>query len=205
MRPRNSRRSRSIASAKARSAFRSPRRDSTLPQTMRWKDGIVGRLTSGVAGLLKKAKVKIVEGWATFRDGKTVEVETEIGASGDPRRTRGDRHRLDAGRTALPAVRRPGDLVDRGAVAAGGAEPSRRGRCRLYRAGTRHRLRQDGRRGDRGRGAAAHPAAIRRGADAAGRQAPARARHHGADRCQGEGACADQATRFSSSDRTARS
>jgi dihydrolipoamide dehydrogenase len=50
-----------------------------LSKTMAWKDGIVGRLNSGVAGLLKKAGVKVVEGWARFRDGKTVEVETEIG------------------------------------------------------------------------------------------------------------------------------
>jgi dihydrolipoamide dehydrogenase len=44
-----------------------------------WKDAIVGRLTTGVSGLLKKAKVKIVNGHARFRDGKTVEVETETG------------------------------------------------------------------------------------------------------------------------------
>ncbi|MBO6724678.1 MAG: dihydrolipoyl dehydrogenase [Rhizobiaceae bacterium] len=44
-----------------------------------WKDGVVGRLTTGVAGLLKKAGVKVVDGWAHFRDGKTVEVETETG------------------------------------------------------------------------------------------------------------------------------
>ncbi|SDR50165.1 dihydrolipoamide dehydrogenase [Rhizobiales bacterium GAS113] len=50
-----------------------------LAKTMRWKDGIVGRLTGGVAGLLKKAGVKTVAGYARFRDGKTVEVETEIG------------------------------------------------------------------------------------------------------------------------------
>jgi dihydrolipoamide dehydrogenase len=50
-----------------------------LKRTVAWKDGIVGRLTNGVAGLLKKAKVKIVEGTAKFRDGKTVEVETEMG------------------------------------------------------------------------------------------------------------------------------
>jgi dihydrolipoamide dehydrogenase len=50
-----------------------------LGKTMLWKDGIVGRLTSGVSGLLKKAGVKIVEGWGRFRDGKTVEVETEMG------------------------------------------------------------------------------------------------------------------------------
>src|SRR5436190_24073461 len=50
-----------------------------LAKTVLWKDGIVGRLTSGVSGLLKKAGVKVVEGWAQFRDGKTVEVDTEIG------------------------------------------------------------------------------------------------------------------------------
>jgi dihydrolipoamide dehydrogenase len=50
-----------------------------LAQTIAWKDGIVGRLNGGVSGLLKRAKVKVVEGWARFRDGKTVEVDTEIG------------------------------------------------------------------------------------------------------------------------------
>jgi dihydrolipoamide dehydrogenase len=50
-----------------------------LGRTVAWKDGIVGRLTGGVAGLLKKAGVKTVEGWAWFRDGKTVEVKTETG------------------------------------------------------------------------------------------------------------------------------
>ncbi len=50
-----------------------------MARTIAWKDGIVGRLTNGVAGLLKKAKVKTVHGWAKFRDGKTVEVETETG------------------------------------------------------------------------------------------------------------------------------
>lgn len=50
-----------------------------LSKTVAWKDGIVGRLTSGVAGLLQKARVKIVHGRARFRDGKTVEVETETG------------------------------------------------------------------------------------------------------------------------------
>jgi dihydrolipoamide dehydrogenase len=50
-----------------------------LAKTIAWKDGIVGRLSSGVLGLLRKARVKIVHGRAKFRDGKTVEVETEIG------------------------------------------------------------------------------------------------------------------------------
>jgi dihydrolipoamide dehydrogenase len=50
-----------------------------LAKTVLWTEGIVGRLNSGVSGLLKRAGVKVVEGWARFRDGKTVEVETEIG------------------------------------------------------------------------------------------------------------------------------
>lgn len=48
-------------------------------RTVAWKDGIVGRLTGGVTGLLKKAHVKILQGQARFRDGKTVVVETETG------------------------------------------------------------------------------------------------------------------------------
>ncbi|MDP9836235.1 dihydrolipoamide dehydrogenase [Neorhizobium huautlense] len=50
-----------------------------LIKTIAWKDGIVGRLTTGVASLMQKARVKIVHGRARFRDGKTVEVETETG------------------------------------------------------------------------------------------------------------------------------
>jgi dihydrolipoamide dehydrogenase len=50
-----------------------------LKQAVAWKDGIVQRLNNGVAGLLRKAKVKIVHGQARFRDGKTVAVETETG------------------------------------------------------------------------------------------------------------------------------
>lgn len=49
-------------------------------RTMAWKDGITGRLSMGVVNLLKKAGVKAVVGRAHFRDGKTVEVETETGS-----------------------------------------------------------------------------------------------------------------------------
>ena len=41
-----------------------------LRKTMQWKDGVVGRLSGGVSGLLKTAGVKVVEGWARFRDGQ---------------------------------------------------------------------------------------------------------------------------------------
>jgi len=49
-------------------------------KTIAWKDGIVRRLNGGVAGLLKKAGVKLIAGHARFRDGKSVEVETQSGA-----------------------------------------------------------------------------------------------------------------------------
>jgi dihydrolipoamide dehydrogenase len=62
-----------------------------------WKEGIVGRLTNGVAGLLKKAEVKVVEGWARFRDGKTVDVETEIG----PQTIRAEQVVIATGSTAV--------------------------------------------------------------------------------------------------------
>lgn len=45
-----------------------------LKQTMAWKDGIVSRLTTGVAALLRKSGVRLVEGRARFLDGKTVSV-----------------------------------------------------------------------------------------------------------------------------------
>jgi len=45
-----------------------------LAQTVRWKDGIVRRLTQGVAALLKKNGVTVIKGWARVVDGKTVEV-----------------------------------------------------------------------------------------------------------------------------------
>ena len=50
-----------------------------LSKTVAWKDGIVKRLTTGVGGLLKKNKVRTIKGWATFIDGKTVDVKTADG------------------------------------------------------------------------------------------------------------------------------
>jgi len=51
-----------------------------LAETVKWKDGIVKRLTTGVGGLLKKSKVRVLTGRARFVDGKTVEVKTDDGA-----------------------------------------------------------------------------------------------------------------------------
>ena len=50
-----------------------------LSQTVAWKDGIVRKLNAGVAALLKRAKVKVLKGWATFQDAKTCLVTTDDG------------------------------------------------------------------------------------------------------------------------------
>ena len=50
-----------------------------LAQTVAWKDGIVKKLNAGVAGLLKRSKVKVISGWATFTDAKTCTVKTADG------------------------------------------------------------------------------------------------------------------------------
>jgi dihydrolipoamide dehydrogenase len=48
-------------------------------RTVDWKDGIVGRLTSGVGALLKRHKVKIIHGHAEMLDGKTCRVDADTG------------------------------------------------------------------------------------------------------------------------------
>ena len=50
-----------------------------LTQTVRWKDGIVSRLTGGVGALLRKNGVTVIQGWATVVDGKTVDMESAQG------------------------------------------------------------------------------------------------------------------------------
>ena len=52
-----------------------------MAKTIKWKDGIVKRLTGGVGALLKKSKVRIVPGHASFVDGKTVEVTNKDGST----------------------------------------------------------------------------------------------------------------------------
>ena len=50
-----------------------------LSRTVEWKDGIVGRLTSGVGSLLKRHRVKILQGHAQMLDGKSCRVDTDTG------------------------------------------------------------------------------------------------------------------------------
>src|SRR5690348_13524528 len=55
-----------------------PRLD--LGRMIKWKDGIVDRLNRGVIGLLDRAKVRVVSGWAVFSDAKSCRVDTAEGA-----------------------------------------------------------------------------------------------------------------------------
>jgi len=55
-----------------------PRLD--LGRMVKWKDGIVERLNRGVIGLLDRAKVRVVSGWAVFSDAKSCRVDTAEGA-----------------------------------------------------------------------------------------------------------------------------
>ena len=130
-----------------------------MPELVKWKDGVVKKLNTGVAALLKRAKVRVVEGWATFSDAKTCTVRR----SDHHGRARHPRQRLKARRAAVPALRRQCDLVDRGARTQGTAQEARRRGRGLYRPRTRHRLPQVRKRGDGGRGAGSHPAALRCG------------------------------------------
>ncbi|MGD9809943.1 MAG: dihydrolipoyl dehydrogenase [Sphingobium sp.] len=48
-------------------------------ETVGWKESIVDRLSGGVAGLLRKAHVRVIKGWAHFSDAKTCTVDTADG------------------------------------------------------------------------------------------------------------------------------
>ncbi|HEX3864835.1 MAG TPA: dihydrolipoyl dehydrogenase [Stellaceae bacterium] len=50
-----------------------------LAKTIAWKDAIVDRLTSGVSGLLARANVRVVEGWARFTDARHCVIDTATG------------------------------------------------------------------------------------------------------------------------------
>jgi dihydrolipoamide dehydrogenase len=50
-----------------------------MPELYKWKEGVVRKLNTGVGALLKRAKVRVIEGWATFSDAKTCSVKTKDG------------------------------------------------------------------------------------------------------------------------------
>ena len=69
-----------------------------IAQTVRWKDGIVQRLTGGVGALLRKAGVQVHKGWAEIEDGKTVIVKPH---EGEPLRIRCEHLLLATGSTPV--------------------------------------------------------------------------------------------------------
>jgi len=75
-------------------------------QAMRWKDGIVRRLTGGVAALLKKHDAQVIHGWAEIVDGKTVEVRAQRAGGEQTRRISCEHLLLAPGSvpTALPSM-----------------------------------------------------------------------------------------------------
>jgi dihydrolipoamide dehydrogenase len=80
-----------------------------LSQTVRWKDGIVGKLTGGVAALLKKNGVQVIKGWGYIVDGKTVDVQQ---AQGEPLRLQCDHLLLATGSVPVELPSMPfGDNV----------------------------------------------------------------------------------------------
>jgi dihydrolipoamide dehydrogenase len=52
-----------------------------MPELVRWKEGIVNKLSNGVAALCKRAKVRVLSGWARFSDAKTCTVEGKDNAT----------------------------------------------------------------------------------------------------------------------------
>ncbi|WP_126975836.1 dihydrolipoyl dehydrogenase [Frigidibacter oleivorans] len=94
-----------------------------LSRTVAWKDGIVARLTEGVAGLLRKARVQMVRGKARILDGKTVEVATPDG----PLRIRTEHLVIATGSRpqAIPALPFGGDILSSTEVLSLSAVPQR--------------------------------------------------------------------------------
>jgi len=82
-----------------------------IAKTVQWKDGVVAKLTSGVALLLKKAGARVIKGFARIVDGKTVEVKPADG--GDPWRIHCEHLLLATGSvaTALPNLPFGGNVI----------------------------------------------------------------------------------------------
>jgi dihydrolipoamide dehydrogenase len=79
-------------------------------QTLRWKEGLVDRLSDGVAGLLRRAKVRVVRGWGAFSDARACEV---VGADGVSQVIEAEQVILAAGSEAVALTALPfgGDVL----------------------------------------------------------------------------------------------
>jgi dihydrolipoamide dehydrogenase len=94
-----------------------------FPRTIEWKDGVVGRLTSGVGALLKRHRVKILQGRAEMIDGKSCSIETDTG----PQVVRAEHVVLATGSVAaaLPNLPFGGKVISSTEALALGAVPER--------------------------------------------------------------------------------
>jgi len=84
-----------------------------VAQAVRWKDGVVRRLTGGVAALLRKHGAQVIDGWAEIVDGKTVDVRTKSEGGQQTRRLTCEHLLLAPGSVpvALPALPFGGRVV----------------------------------------------------------------------------------------------
>ncbi|MDP2194857.1 MAG: dihydrolipoyl dehydrogenase [Rhodocyclaceae bacterium] len=96
-----------------------------IAKAVHWKDGVVTKLTSGVAALLKKNGVRVVRGWARIVDGKTVELRPTDG--GDPWRIGCEHLLLATGSvsTPLPSLPFGGSVVSSTAALSPATLPQR--------------------------------------------------------------------------------
>jgi dihydrolipoamide dehydrogenase len=92
-------------------------------RTIEWKDGVVGRLTGGVGALLKRHRVKILQGRAEMIDGKSCRIETDTG----PQVVRAEHVVLATGSVAaaLPSLPFGGKVISSTEALSLGAVPER--------------------------------------------------------------------------------
>lgn len=95
-----------------------------LARAVAWKDGIVSRLTGGVATLLRKARVRVIQGRAEILDGKTVQV---VGVDGEAETIRCENLVIATGARAqtIPTLPFGGDILSSTEVLALEAVPKR--------------------------------------------------------------------------------
>ena len=132
-----------------------------MAQTVRWKDSVVDKLNGGVGALLKRA-----QGARRRRLGDLPGRQDLHGRDGrrrrhHHRRARDPGERLRAHRAVVPALRRDGDLLDRGALPDRAPQASGGGRRGLYRPGAWIGVPQAGLARHRRRSHRDHPAPLR--------------------------------------------
>jgi dihydrolipoamide dehydrogenase len=96
-------------------------------QAVRWKDGVVRRLTGGVATLLRKHGAQVIDGWAEIVDGKTVDVHMQSEGGRQTRRIACEHLLLAPGSVpmALPSLPFGGRVISSTEALSPSAVPAR--------------------------------------------------------------------------------